>query len=137
LQQIKASQAAGLPEGVVLMDAGYGNDTELRTQLTAVGLRHVPGIGPNTSVWPPGTRCRHRPVRYRATTQIASTRRAASADLGESIGSQPTDGGLADHYLARGHRGLAVIALCRQRVRPANRDTELREPGAEEWLLIE
>src|SRR5215471_18035511 len=44
-----------LPEGVVLMDAGYGNDTELRTQLTALGLRYVAGIGPKTSVWPPGT----------------------------------------------------------------------------------
>ena len=27
LEQIKAVQAAGLPAGVVLMDAGYGNDT--------------------------------------------------------------------------------------------------------------
>src|ERR1700741_4001700 len=55
LEQIKAARAAGLPEGVVLMDAGYGNDTELRTQLTALGLRYAAGIGPNTSVWPPGT----------------------------------------------------------------------------------
>ena len=55
LEQIKAARAAGLPEGIVLMDAGYGNDTELRTQLTALGLRYVAGIGPNTSVWPPGT----------------------------------------------------------------------------------
>src|SRR6266480_1647078 len=38
LEQIKATRAAGLPEGVVLMDAGYGNDTELRTQLTALGV---------------------------------------------------------------------------------------------------
>jgi SRSO17 transposase len=40
---------------VVLMDAGYGNDTELRTQVTALDLRYVAGIGLNTSVWPPGT----------------------------------------------------------------------------------
>ena len=37
------------------MDAGYGNDTGLRTEITALGLRYVAGIGPNTSVWPPGT----------------------------------------------------------------------------------
>jgi SRSO17 transposase len=53
-EQIKATRAAGLPEGVVLMDAGYGNDTGLRTDITAVGLRYVAGIGPTTSVWPPG-----------------------------------------------------------------------------------
>src|SRR5215469_8692672 len=52
LEQIKAARAAGLPEGVVLMDAGYGNDTELRTEITALGLRYAAGIGPNTSVWP-------------------------------------------------------------------------------------
>jgi SRSO17 transposase len=54
LEQIKAARAAGLPEGVVLMDAGYGNDTGLRTEITALGLRYVAGIGPNTSIWSPG-----------------------------------------------------------------------------------
>jgi hypothetical protein len=32
------------------MDAGYGSDTGLRTDITALGLRYVAGIGPNTSV---------------------------------------------------------------------------------------
>jgi len=53
-EQIKAARAARLPEGVVLMDAGYGNDSGLRTDITALGLRYVAGIGSNTSVWPPG-----------------------------------------------------------------------------------
>jgi SRSO17 transposase len=55
LEQIKSAYAAGLPQGVVLMDAGYGNDTDLRTQVTALGLSYVAGIGANTAVWPPGT----------------------------------------------------------------------------------
>src|SRR2546427_11700218 len=37
-EQIKAARAARLPEGVVLMDAGYGNDPRLRTDITALGL---------------------------------------------------------------------------------------------------
>src|SRR5258708_19210140 len=36
------------------MDAGYGNDTGLRTEITALGMSYVAGIGPNTSVWPAG-----------------------------------------------------------------------------------
>src|SRR6476619_6636967 len=40
-EQIKAARAARLPEGVVLMDAGYGNDSGLRTDMTARGLRYV------------------------------------------------------------------------------------------------
>jgi SRSO17 transposase len=39
--QINAAQAAGLPQDVVLMDAGYGNDTGLRTDITALGLRYA------------------------------------------------------------------------------------------------
>jgi SRSO17 transposase len=50
IEQIKAARAAGLPEGVVLMDTGYGNDTALRTDITALGLRYVAGIGASTSV---------------------------------------------------------------------------------------
>src|SRR5256886_3731759 len=50
LEQIKAARTAGLPQGVVLMDAGYGSDTRLRTQITALGISYVAGIGPNTSV---------------------------------------------------------------------------------------
>ena len=60
LEQIKSACAAGLPRGVVLMDAGYGNDTELRTQLTTLDLSYVVGIGANTAVWPPGTAPCHR-----------------------------------------------------------------------------
>src|ERR1700720_429405 len=48
-----AARTAGLPQGVVLMDAGYGNDTRRRTEITALGMSYVAGIGPNTSVWPP------------------------------------------------------------------------------------
>src|SRR5215468_4474302 len=127
LAQIKAARAAGLPEGVVLMDAGYGNDTELRTQLTALGLRYVAGIGPKTSVWPPGT----GPL---------------PAPPGKGLGRPPT-------LLRRDeqHQPIAVKALAlslpreawqtitwregtadwlssrfaRQRVRPAHRDTKL------------
>src|SRR6202047_1708537 len=36
LEQIKAARSAALPQGVMLMDAGYGNDTSLRTEITAL-----------------------------------------------------------------------------------------------------
>ena len=84
LEQIKAARTAGLPQGVVLMDAGYGNDTRLRTEITALGLSYGAGIGPNTSVW-------HRALGLcqRSLAEVASTRLAASADLGEGARSPP------------------------------------------------
>jgi SRSO17 transposase len=51
LDQIRAAAEAGLPRGVVLMDAGYGSDTQLRTDVTALGLSYIAGILSNTSVW--------------------------------------------------------------------------------------
>ena len=55
LDQIRAACRAGLPRGVVLMDAGYGTDTDLRTAMGELGLSYVAGVQPQTSVWAPGT----------------------------------------------------------------------------------
>src|SRR6187200_1273910 len=54
LDQIRAAAEAGLPRGAILMDAGYGNDTQLRTDVTALGVRYVAAILSNTSVWAQG-----------------------------------------------------------------------------------
>jgi SRSO17 transposase len=50
LEQIRWAYDAGLPRGVVLMDPGYGNDSKLRTGVTALGLSYVAGIQSNTLV---------------------------------------------------------------------------------------
>jgi SRSO17 transposase len=137
--QIKAARAAGLPEGVVLMDAGYGNDTGLRTEITALGLRYVAGIGPNTSVWPPGTGPLPAPpgsgigrppklVRRDQQHQPISVKALACGLPAEAWQAITWREGTADWLASR---------FARQRVRPAHRDTLLTEPRAEEWLLIE
>jgi SRSO17 transposase len=55
LEQVRRACEAGLPRGAVLMDAAYGNDSRLRTGLTALGLKYAAGIMPNTLMWPPGS----------------------------------------------------------------------------------
>jgi SRSO17 transposase len=52
LEQIRAALQAGVPPGVVLMDAGYGNNSILRQALTALGLPYVVGIQTTTKVRP-------------------------------------------------------------------------------------
>jgi SRSO17 transposase len=54
LEQIRWACKAGLPHGVGLMDAAYGNDSRLRTGMTALGLSYVAAIQPNTLMWPSG-----------------------------------------------------------------------------------
>jgi SRSO17 transposase len=54
LEQIRWACEADLPRGVALMDVAYGNDSRLRTGMTALGLTYVAGIQPNTLMWPSG-----------------------------------------------------------------------------------
>jgi SRSO17 transposase len=44
LKQIRAALKAGVPAGVVLMDASYGCNLALRTQITALGLAYAAAI---------------------------------------------------------------------------------------------
>jgi SRSO17 transposase len=64
LEQIRWAHQAGLPHGVGLMDAAYGNDARLRTGMTELGLLYAAAIQSNSLVWPPGTgpRRRGRPI---------------------------------------------------------------------------
>jgi SRSO17 transposase len=55
LEQIRWACEAGLPGGVGLMDAAYGNDSRLRAGMTDLGVPYVAGILPNTLMWRSGT----------------------------------------------------------------------------------
>jgi SRSO17 transposase len=55
LERIRWACEAGLPRGVGLMDAAYGNDSRLRVGMTALGVPYVAGILPNTLMWRSGT----------------------------------------------------------------------------------
>jgi SRSO17 transposase len=58
LDQIRWAHEAGLPGGVVLMDAGYGVDATLRMGVDDLGLAYVAGVLSNALAWKPGTRTR-------------------------------------------------------------------------------
>src|SRR5438105_5284371 len=139
LQQIKAARAAGLPEGVVLMDAGYGNDTELRTAITALGISYVAGIVATTTVWPPGgapllpqTRSgRGRPqtrLQRDSEHQPISVKALALSLPKEAWQTVVWREGSAERLSSR---------FARQRVRPAHRYAKLSHTSAEEWLRME
>jgi SRSO17 transposase len=76
LDQLRWACAAGLPRGVVLLDAGYGNNSDLRAEITALDLTYVAGILSTITVWPPGTAPLGR-------TDAPTPRSQASADRGQ------------------------------------------------------
>lgn len=55
LEQIKAALAAGIARGVLLVDADYGRDGNLRRELRTLGMTYVAAIQSTPMVWSPGT----------------------------------------------------------------------------------
>jgi SRSO17 transposase len=139
LDQIRQACAAGLPRGVVLMDAGYGNNSDLRAQIARLELSYVAGILSNTTVWAPGTgplpaktwTGRGRPtklLRRDSEHRPASVKMVALSLPKSAWRSVTWREGSAEHLSSR---------FARVRVRAARRDFKRSESRPEEWLLIE
>src|SRR3982751_4263828 len=139
LDQLRTAAEAGLPRGVVLMDAGYGSDTQLRTDVTALGLGYIAAILSNTSVWAQGTAPlppkpwsgRGRPpklMRRDGEHQPTSVKALALA-LGPEAWTEIA--------WREGVAGRLTSRFARVRVRAAHRDYWRSELRPEEWLVIE
>jgi SRSO17 transposase len=139
LDLVKAACAAGIPRGIVLMDAAYGLDMQLRTEISALGLSYVAGIQSTMTVWPPG--CEplppkpwvghgRRPSRLRrdGEHQPVSVKRLAM--------SLPKKAWRTIRWREGSNNSLAS-RFARVRVRPAHDDYRLKVPHPHEWLLIE
>ena len=137
--QIRTALQAGVPPGVVLMDAGYGADTGLREAITRLGLTYVAGIQPHTSVW---TRANPPPpVRPWSGRGRPTSRMVRDPD------HQPQSAeGLARSLPAEawetiawreGCTGALTSRFARVQVRAAHRDVDRSVPRDEEWLLVE
>jgi len=139
LEQIRAALEAGVPPGVVLMDAGYGADTSLREAITTLGLPYVAGVQPHTSVW---TRANPPPPvrpwsgRGRPTSRMVRDpdhQPQATEDLARSLPAEAWE----TITWREGGAGALTSRFARVRVRAAHRDDNRRAPRDEEWLLVE
>ena len=139
LEQIRAACAAGVPRGVVLMDAGYGTNTWLREEIGALGLAYVAGIPPHTSAGPPGT-APLPPLPWSGRGRRPKLMRRDSEH--QPVSAKALARGLPAASWQRiswreGSAGALSSRFARVRVRAAHRDEWRAEPRDEEWLLIE
>jgi SRSO17 transposase len=139
LGQFRQALAAGVPVGILLGDAAYGDETDFRVGVADLGLRYVLGVRPGTSVWAPGTEPLpplpwsgrgRRPTRLRRDAEHQPvTLKALALSLPAQDWRKVT--------WREGTRGKLSSRFAAVRVRPAHRDTQRSEPWPEEWLLIE
>ena len=140
LDQIRAACTAGLPRGVVLMDAGYGTHIDLREAVTALGLPYIAGILSNTTVWAPGTGPLppkpYVPGRGRPTKQLRRDAEHQPVKVKDLAFSLPAK--LWRTITWREGTNVPLKSrFARLRIRIAHRDFNRSEPWPEEWLLIE
>jgi SRSO17 transposase len=139
LEQLHGAVASGVPPGVVLADAGYGDETAFRDGITALGLLYAVGIRPATTVWPPGM-TPLPPIPHTGSGRPSKL-------LRREPGHEPVS--VKDLAMALPPKAYREIAwregsnttlssrFAALRVRPAHRDYWRSEPRAKEWLLIE
>jgi SRSO17 transposase len=139
LEQLRWACEAGIARGVVLMDAGYGCNTNLRTSISALALRYVAGILSQTCVWVSGTgplppkkwsgRGRQpKLIRRDAKHQPVSVKQLAFDLPQRAWRTMQWREGTAEWLSSR---------FARVRVRAAHHDYKLTDSRPEEWLLIE
>ena len=139
LAQIRWACEAGLPRGVVLMDAGYGVDTDLRMNITALGLSYVAGIQSHTTVWAPGTRPRPPKKwlgRGRRPKLLRRDDKHKPASVKELALGLPRRAWRKITWREATAEKLSS-RFARVRIRVAHRDYWLANSRPEEWLLIE
>src|SRR5271169_6239522 len=139
LAQIRWACEAGLPRGVVLMDAGYGVNTDLRMNITPLGLSYVAGIQSHTTVWAPGKGPQPRKkwlgrgrrpklLRRDDNHKPVSVKQLALALPGHAWRKITWREATAEKLSSR---------FARVRIRVAHRDYWMSNSRPEEWLLIE
>jgi SRSO17 transposase len=140
LDHLRAASAAGLPRGVVLLDAGYGNHSDLRTAITGLELSYVAGILSNTTVWAPGTGPLppkpYVPGRGRPTKRLRRDGEHQPVKVKDLALSLPANAWRTITW-REGANAPLKSRFARLRIRIARRDFNRSEPWPEEWLVIE
>lgn len=140
LEQIREAKAAGVPAGVVLADAGYGNETHFRESLSELGLKYCVGVQPGTSVWTPERApLPAKPSRSgkgRPATRLRRGRGHQPISV-KALAAQLPPHAWRTVSWREGSNAPLSSRFASLRVRAAHRDWKRREVREEEWLMIE
>jgi SRSO17 transposase len=132
LDLLDAAIGWGLPQKIVLADAGYGDSSDFRRELAKRGLCYVVAVTGTANVWPPGSA--PRLPQYKGVGPYPKRLRD------EDSAPIPTEQLLKNARFRRvtwrqGSRGMQSARFATFRVRPATQKGRAPEP--EQWLLIE
>ena len=132
--QLREARQSGAPDGIVIADAGYGDDIAFRTAVRELGLSYAVGIRSTTQVWAPQASCADKLDRPSGHSPHASEHESVSVkNVALSLD--------ASRYRTVVWREGACVTLSSRfaAVRVCPFPTHYWRPALhdEEWLLIE
>lgn len=139
LEQVRGALASGVPAGVVLADAGYGDDSGFRDGITELGMPYAVGIRSATTVWAPGT-APLPPKQWSGYGRPPTRLRREAGNEPVSVKALALSLPSSAYRLVTWREGSNASLSSRfaaLRVRTAHEDYLGTEMRAEEWLLIE
>ena len=125
----------GIPPRLVIADAGYGDSTEFRDALLALGCPYLVGISGSRITWPPGTTPRKPkpkrvPGRPRTRYRAGKCQPVAISEVGEGLRYRK-------YTVPDGRGGTKSGYFAFARVHLAERHTKGRPPSDKLWLICE
>jgi SRSO17 transposase len=135
LDMIDQVRAWGLPNRIVVADAGYGDTTEFRDELEARELPYVVGISSTTGVWskPPQAQVPRYQGRGAPATRYAYGKQRPTSAQNAAVQAK----GWKRIRWRQGAKGWLESRFVAFRVQPSHGFVRGQPPHKEVWLLIE
>ena len=125
----------GLPDQVVLADAGYGDGTEFREELEKRGLAYAVGVTPQVGVWLKPPKIIVHEAKHRGRPPTEARYGGQRPMLAQEAARQAK--GWKKVRWREGSKGWLESRFWAARVQPSHRYQDGRPPGKPIWLLVE
>jgi SRSO17 transposase len=125
----------GLPDQVVLADAGYGDGTEFREELEKRGLAYAVGVTPQVGVCLKPPKIIVHEAKHRGRPPTAARYGSQRPMMAQEAARQAK--GWKKIRWREGSKGWLESRFWAARVQPSHRYQDGRPPGKPVWLLVE
>jgi len=140
LELLNAAKSQGAPKRPVVADAGFGDNSDFRDAIVALGFHYVVAVSSQMNVWPPGASPSvpsPNGKRGRPATRVRDANGDAPIRI-DKLAAQLWEQGLfRQHTWRQSSRGPLRSDFCAVRVHSAERRTKGKSAGPSIWLLIE